>query len=63
MSSCAIYVPTPAMNPKKAIHAIRLRYHMNSILAIPIAATPAAEPIMIILPPVPVVKANNTQKE
>ena len=43
----------PAANPRKANHAIFFKYQKKSIFSIPIATTPAAEPIINILPPVP----------
>ena len=46
-------VIAPARNPAKASQAILRKYQKKSIFSIPIATTPAAEPIMSILPPVP----------
>ena len=40
--------------PEMASHEIRIRYQPNSICSIPIAATPAADPMIKALPPVPV---------
>ena len=47
----------PAANPKKANQPTFFKYQIKSILSIPIAATPAAEPIINIEPPVPAEKA------
>ena len=44
-----------------AIQLTFLRYQKKSIFSIPITATPAAEPIIKQEPPVPAVKANNSQ--
>ena len=52
-----IKTPAPAINPTKAIHDIFLKYQKKFIFSIPIATTPAADPIIIILPPVPAVYA------
>ena len=52
----------PEINPTKASHEIFLRYQKKSILSIPIATTPAAEPIINILPPVPAEKAIKCHK-
>lgn len=49
----ARYAPAPAKYPNKASGVIFRRYHIKSIFAMPIAATPAADPIMSALPPVP----------
>lgn len=43
----------PAIYPASAIHDIRFRYHINEIFSIPMATTPAAEPIISMLPPTP----------
>ena len=49
------------MNPKKASHEIFLKYQIKSIRSIPMAATPAALPMINILPPVPAEKAIKCQ--
>src|SRR5665811_89733 len=46
-----------------ASQLIFLRYQKKVILSIPIAATPAAEPIIRALPPVPAQYARNSQKK
>ena len=46
-------VIAPAIKPTAANQAIFLKYQIKSIFSIPMAATPAAEPIISILPPVP----------
>ena len=43
----------PARNPTSANQPIFFKYQTKSIFSIPIATTPAAEPIINILPPVP----------
>lgn len=43
----------PAKYPIKANQEIFFKYQKKSIFSIPIAATPAAEPMMSALPPVP----------
>ncbi len=43
----------PPENPANANKVIFLKYQKKSIFSIPIATTPAAEPIINILPPVP----------
>lgn len=48
-----IKTKAPARNPTTASQDIFLKYQMKSILSIPIAATPAADPMISILPPVP----------
>jgi recombinational DNA repair ATPase RecF len=45
--------PAPAKYPNKANHEIRFTYQKNSMRSMPITATPAAEPMMRIEPPVP----------
>jgi hypothetical protein len=52
----------PEINPIKANHDIFLKYQKKSIFSIPIATTPAAEPIISILPPVPAEKAMKCQR-
>ena len=52
-----IKVPDPDRKPNKANHEIFFKYQKKSIFSIPIATTPAAEPIINILPPVPAEKA------
>ncbi len=47
----------PARKPINASQPIFLRYQKNSIFSIPIATTPAAEPIIKTLPPVPAANA------
>ncbi len=47
--------------PSNASQLIFFRYHIKLICWIPITATPAAEPIIMALPPVPVVRARNSQ--
>ena len=51
----------PAKYPTKAIHRIFLRYQPKVIFSIPIATTPAAEPMINILPPVPAQYARKCQ--
>ena len=46
-------VRPPAINPRKANQVTFLKYQIKSIFSMPMAATPAAEPMMSILPPVP----------
>lgn len=53
----------PATNPSNANHKIFLAYQKKSIFSIPIAATPAAEPIISKLPPVPAAKAIKCHNE
>ena len=48
-----VKVKDPEIKPTSASHEIFLRYQKKSIFSIPIATTPAAEPIINILPPVP----------
>src|SRR5690606_34996745 len=43
----------PDKKPSNASHEIFFKYQKKSIFSIPIARTPAAEPIISILPPVP----------
>ena len=43
----------PDKKPIKANHDIFFKYQKKSIFSIPIATTPAADPIINILPPVP----------
>ncbi len=50
------------MNPKKANHDIFLKYQKKSIFSMPMATTPAAEPMINILPPVPAEKAMKCHK-
>ena len=47
----------PTKNPMSANQDIFFKYQKKSIFSIPIATTPAAEPIINILPPVPAEKA------
>ena len=46
-------VRPPAINPMKANQVTFFKYQIKSIFSMPMAATPAAEPMMSILPPVP----------
>ena len=46
-------VPIPAKYPIAAKREIFLKYQKKDIFSIPMATTPAAEPIMSMLPPVP----------
>ena len=46
-------VKPPAINPIRANQVTFLKYQIKSIFSIPMAATPAAEPMTSILPPVP----------
>ena len=55
-------VNDPAIKPAKANHEIFFKYQKKSILSIPMATTPAAEPIMSMLPPVPAEKAIKCQR-
>ena len=50
-------VDEPDKKPINASHDIFFKYQKKSIFSIPIATTPAAEPIISILPPVPAEKA------
>lgn len=43
----------PAIKPTNANHEIFFKYQKKSIFSIPMATTPAADPMMSILPPVP----------
>jgi hypothetical protein len=56
------YTIAPVKYPKSASGVIFLRYQKKSIFAIPIAATPAADPIISALPPVPAQYDKNDQK-
>src|SRR5664280_2312636 len=58
-----IYIIAPEKNPISASKLIFLKYQKKLILSMPIAATPAAEPIMSALPPVPAQYARNSQKK
>jgi hypothetical protein len=51
--SISTNVINPAANPINANQPIFFRYQKNSIFSIPIATTPAADPIINTLPPVP----------
>ena len=51
----------PAKKPIKASHDIFFKYQKKLICSIPIATTPAAEPMMSILPPVPAENAIKCQ--
>ncbi len=46
-------VKPPAINPMKANQVTFLKYQIKSIFSMPMAATPAAEPMTSMLPPVP----------
>ena len=50
---CTTYTNAPAKYPSTASQDTCRRYHKKSIRSMPMAATPAAEPIMSALPPVP----------
>ena len=52
----------PARYPIKAKRLIRRRYQKKLIFSMPMAATPAAEPMISMLPPVPAQYARNSQK-
>jgi len=52
----------PTKKPSKANHDIFFKYQKKSIFSIPIATTPAADPIISILPPVPAEKAMKCHK-
>ena len=52
-SRITINVIKPDINPIRANQVIFLKNQKKSIFSIPIATTPAAEPITSILPPVP----------
>ena len=56
-----MYTRAPAMYPIKANPLIFFKYHTKSIFSIPIAATPAAEPMINMDPPVPAQYARNSQ--
>ena len=45
--------PAPVKYPIAASHPIFFRYQKNDIFSIPMATTPAADPMINILPPVP----------
>jgi hypothetical protein len=45
--------PAPERKPSNANQDTFFRYQKKSILSIPIATTPAADPMINILPPVP----------
>lgn len=49
----ARYTTAPEKYPNTASGVILLTYQKKSILAMPMAATPAADPMMRVLPPVP----------
>ena len=51
----------PARYPRKAIKVMRLKYQKKGIFSMPIATTPAAEPMMSKLPPTPAVKVSKCQ--
>ena len=51
----------PEIKPANANQEIFFKYQKKSIFSIPIATTPAADPIMSILPPVPAEKAIKCQ--
>ena len=63
MFHTAIKDPQPAKNPIRASQEIFFTYQKKSIFSIPIAATPAAEPMMSKLPPVPAEKAIKCHRE
>ena len=48
-----INIKNPLVKPIKANQDIFLKYQKKSIFSIPIATTPAADPTIRILPPVP----------
>jgi hypothetical protein len=50
-----MYTPAPLKKPNMAQSEMFFRYHVNDIFSSPIAATPAADPMISILPPVPAV--------
>ena len=52
----------PTKNPMSANQDIFFKYQKKSIFSIPIATTPAAEPIISILPPVPAENAIKCHK-
>ena len=52
----------PPVIDTKAKGATRRKYQVKVIFSNPIMATPAAEPMMIMLPPVAVQSASNSQK-
>jgi len=58
---CARNTAAPARYPSNAIQPIFFKYQKKSIFSSPIAATPAAEPMIRILPPVPAQYAKNSQ--
>ena len=51
----------PEINPANANHEIFFKYQKKSIFSIPMATTPAADPKMSMLPPVPAEKAMKSQ--
>ena len=55
-------VNAPDKNPINANQDIFFKYQKKSIFSIPIATTPAADPIISILPPVPAEKAIKCHK-
>ena len=54
-------MPAPERYPSNAQSVIFFKYQIKSIFSIPITATPAAEPIMSKLPPVPAQYAKPSQ--
>ena len=56
-------VINPEIKPMKANQPIFFKYQKNSIFSIPIATTPAADPITNTLPPVPAEYAIKCQRE
>ena len=56
-------VINPEIKPIKANQPIFFKYQKNSIFSIPIATTPAADPITNTLPPVPAEYAIKCQRE
>merc|ERR1740115_543748 len=60
-ASCNIYVAIPAKYPAVAPTLTFLAYQIKSTFSKPISATPLAEPITKIEPPVPAQSAINCQ--
>ena len=58
-----MYAKQPAKYPIRAGKLILRKYQKKLIFSMPIAATPAADPIIKTLPPVPAAKAKNSQKK
>ena len=62
LAGCVQQVIAPQINPEKANKVIFFKYQKKSIFSMPIATTPAADPIISMLPPVPAEKAIKCQR-